>query len=122
MEEIKRALSAKLKPKKRAKKRKASSEPEKVEESNSAPDPEVKKKRRERLKKKKLKKRKKAQAAAAGAAGKKKGVQEDTPKSKADKSKRTVTIALPGSIVDNCQSRELQSYVAGWFHQFNAHA
>eukprot|EP00750_Incisomonas_marina_P031722 INCI8287.11.p2 GENE.INCI8287.11~~INCI8287.11.p2 ORF type:complete len:429 (+),score=119.76 INCI8287.11:83-1288(+) len=121
MEDLKRALNSKLKPKKR-KAPGVSAEgglPLANDPAAQELEREKKKKQRERQRNKKKKKRKKAQLAAApekengeakggtsaaAAAGKASG---------APKTGRTVSIALPGSIVDNCQSRELQSYVAG---------
>ena len=88
------------------------------------------KKRREGVKVKKSKKRKKKNGAAKSGeknvkvkkikreVDKKNGAKKKNGRKKVNSAQRfcrpkTVSIALPGSIVDNCQSRELQSYVAG---------
>lgn len=116
MEEIARALNAKLKTKKVAKKRKTPIVPTDPAAAAEAFEAEKRKKRRERERKKKQKKRKKAKAETATSVEKSSKTSGEAGSSRVDKAKPTVTIALPGSIVDNCQSRELQSYVAGVFH------
>ena len=85
-----------------------------------------KKRRREKVVKTTKKKNKKVQAKGGkNGEGVAKSKKKKTKKKKKDKNNgdkkrkqrfcrpKTISIALPGSIVDNCQTRELQSYVAG---------
>ena len=121
MEALARAFAKNVKKSDPQRKAKKKNKKNKKSQDQSATQPvdlatleaQKRKKRREREKRKKQNKRKRAKAE-----------QEDpattapAKKSTATSSKtglKTVSIALPGSIVDNCQSRELQSYVAGTF-------
>lgn len=121
MEGLAKALNAKIKPKidrnKDMKKEKKNAKIKRnVAEVSAASiaDLEIdrKRKRREREKKKRQKRKKKAQIKAQGSPSVTLSIGAHSSKPDVQK-KRTVSIALPGSIVDNCQSRELQSYVAG---------
>ena len=121
MEGLAKALNAKIKSKDESKKNKKKKR-NASELSISTPvdiEAERKRKRREREKKKRQKRKKKAQVQAQAASSQQSAAEQlsnAASSSKTQPSKiRTVSIALPGSIVDNCQSRELQSYVAGYF-------